>query len=48
MAVAGDGGLKQEYKELTESTEYTVWLLTKLPRIPAEAFDILEGKGFQF
>ena len=45
--MAGDGGLKQECKELTETTEFTVWLRSKFPRIPAEAFDILEGKGFQ-
>lgn len=31
-----------------ESTESTAWLRTKFPGIPAEAFDILEGKGFQF
>jgi len=48
MAAAGDWELKQECKALTESTEFTAWLQTKFPRIPAEAFDILEDKGFQF
>ena len=48
MAAAGDSALKAECKALTESTEFTAWLTTKFPRIPAEAFDVLEGEGFQF
>ena len=48
MAAAGDSALKAECKALKESTEFTAWLRTKFPRIPAEAFDILEGEGFQF
>ena len=48
MAAAGDSVLKAECKALTGSTEFTAWLRTKFPRIPAEAFDILEGEGFQF
>lgn len=48
MVAAGDSALKAECKALKESTEFTAWLRTKFPRIPAEAFDILEGEGFQF
>ena len=48
MAAAGYCALKEECRALTESTELTAWLRTKFPGIPAEAFDILEGKGFEF